>query len=66
MASPRGWPKKVLSEPGVPGETESFVRLGAMVVPCWWFLHTKETFSVKSAEGPRVLLQALFHHTSNQ
>ncbi len=34
VASPRGWPKKVFSDPGVPGEAESFVRLDAMVVPC--------------------------------
>src|SRR5690606_5861942 len=33
VASPRGWPKKVFSVPGVPGLTESFVRLDAMVVP---------------------------------
>src|SRR6478609_4767241 len=33
VARPRGWPKKVFSEPEV--LAESFVRLDAMVDPCW-------------------------------
>src|SRR6478736_10019527 len=32
VASPRGWPKKVFSEPEIPGDTESFVRLDAMSI----------------------------------
>src|SRR5947208_17097863 len=67
VASPRGWPKKVFSEPGVSGRTESFVRLDAMVVPCCaggGLPHTKETFGVKWSPKVPVVLQALFHHTA--